>query len=240
MTSDAPKSPDPIPEGPAGMPRDDRVAEALRGFGPLGILAMVVILLAGNDGGIPLGAILALVWARWSRTPWRELGFVRPKSWLRTVAVSTVFGCAFKLVMKTMVMPLLGADPVNHAYHYLVGNQAAVPGAIWAMVAGAGFGEETSFRGYMFERLGKLLGHGAWAKVLIVLFTAAVFGMAHYAGQGLAGAQQAVVTGLVFGTIMAITGRIWMLMVAHAAFDLTALWIIYWDLETQVAHFVFK
>ncbi len=45
---------------------------------------------------------------------------------------------------------------------------------------------------------------------------------------------------LVFGTIFAVTGRIWMLMIAHAAFDLTALWIIYWDLETKVAHFFFK
>jgi hypothetical protein len=29
-------------------------------------------------------------------------------------------------------------------------------------------------------------------------------------------------------------------MIAHAAFDLTALAIIYWDLETAVAHFIFK
>ena len=30
-----------------------------------------------------------------------------------------------------------------------------------------------------------------------------------------------------------------MLMVAHAAFDLTALAIIYWDVELQVTHFLF-
>lgn len=29
-------------------------------------------------------------------------------------------------------------------------------------------------------------------------------------------------------------------MVAHAAFDLTALAIIYWDLESYVAHLIFK
>jgi hypothetical protein len=29
-------------------------------------------------------------------------------------------------------------------------------------------------------------------------------------------------------------------MVAHAAFDLTALAIIYWNLETKVAHLVFR
>jgi len=31
-----------------------------------------------------------------------------------------------------------------------------------------------------------------------------------------------------------------MLMCAHAAFDLTAVAIIYWSLETRVAHLVFK
>jgi hypothetical protein len=51
---------------------------------------------------------------------------------------------------------------------------------------------------------------------------------------------QATITGLVFGTIFAVTGRIWVIMFAHAAFDLTAVAIIYRDLEPGVAHFVFK
>jgi CAAX protease family protein len=145
-----------------------------------------------------------------------------------------------KLLMKSIVMPLLGADPINHTYHYLVGNRAAVPGMLFAMIVGAGFGEETVFRGYLFERLGKLFGPGAGAKTSIVLLTAGLFGLAHYPEQGLAGAEQATIVGLVFGTIFAVTGRIWMLMCAHAAFDLIALAIIYWNLESAVAHLVFK
>ncbi len=31
-----------------------------------------------------------------------------------------------------------------------------------------------------------------------------------------------------------------MLMIAHAAFDLTALAMIYWNLETTVAHLIFR
>ncbi len=137
-------------------------------------------------------------------------------------------------------MPLLVADPMNHAYHYLVGNRAALPGMLYAMIIGAGFGKETVFRGYLFERLGKLVGAGAGAKVAIVLLTSALFGLAHYSNLGLAGVEHATITGLVFGTIFAVTGRIWMLMCMHAAFDLTALAIIYWDLEFVVAHLVFK
>lgn len=223
----------------ATRPPDDRFAAALRGFGPAGILAFLAIL-AGNLIVLPLSAILVLLWAWRSRTPWREIGYARPRSWIRTLALGTLFGAAFKLAMKALVMPLLGADPVNHAYHHLAGNTAALPGALYLVIVGAGFGEETVFRGYFFERLGKLFGSGALAKTAIVLFTSAVFALAHVHDQGLAGAEQAAFTGLVFGTIFARTGNIWLPMVAHAAFDVTAVAIIYRDAESAIAHLLFR
>jgi membrane protease YdiL (CAAX protease family) len=175
-----------------------------------------------------------------SGTPWRDIGYVRPKSWPLTVAIGIVFGVAVKLVMKTIVMPLLGADPVNHAYHYLAGNTAALPGAVFLMIVVAGFGEETVFRGFLFERLGKLFGSGVAAKTSVVLITTVWFALLHYKEQGTPGVEQALFTGLAFGTTMAVTGRIFMLMVVHAAFDLTAVAIIYLNLETTVAHLVIK
>jgi uncharacterized protein len=181
-----------------------------------------------------------LVWAWRSHTPWREIGYVRPRSWPGTLALGVVFGCAFKLLMKAIVMPLFGAPAINPAYHYLVGNRAALPGIVLTMIVGAGFAEETLFRGYLFERLGKLFGTGAGAKVSIVLLTSALFALGHYSNLGLPGVEQAMITGLVFGTIFAITGRIWMVMCMHAAFDLAAVAIIYWNLEAAVAHLVFK
>jgi len=227
-------------EARAAPPTDDPVAAGLRGFGPLGILAILVVLLAGNYLYLPLNAVIALIWVWRSRTPWRDVGYVRPKSWIRTMIAGVAFGMAFKFLMKMIVMPLLGADPINQAYHYLAGNRAALPGAVYIMIVGAGFGEETMFRGYMFERLGKLFGHGVWARNWVVLLTSVLFGLAHYSVQGLAGVEQATIVGLVFGTIIAVRGRIFVLMFAHAAFDLTALAIIYWNLETKVAHLVFK
>jgi membrane protease YdiL (CAAX protease family) len=184
--------------------------------------------------------VLVLVWARLSRTPWREIGYVRPRSWIRSLVIGIGFGVAFKVVMKMIVMPLLGADPINQAYHYLAGNSTAAALFVPELIIKAGFGEETFFRGYLFERLGKLFGQSPGAKVATVLVTAVFFGSLHYFEQGLAGVQQATVVGLVFGTVFAVTGRIWMLMCAHAAFDLTALAIIYWNLESAVAHFLFK
>jgi uncharacterized protein len=227
----------------------DHLAAELRGFGPLGILAILVVLFpatiaAGALGGMPIlvpfGAIKVLIWARLSRTPWREIGYVRPKSWIASLVIGVAFGVAFKFLMKAVVMPLLGAEPLNPAYHFLVGNQAALPAAIWSAIVAAGWGEETLFRGYLFERLSKVLAPGVGTKALIVIITSLGFALLHYPDQGLAGAEQAIFTGLAFGTIFAVTGRLFVPMCAHAAFDLTAIALIYWNLETKVAHLVFK
>ena len=227
----------------AALPYGDRFAADLRGFGPVGILALIAILLAGNvtvaNVVVPLDGILVLAWVRWSRTPWREIGYVRPTSWIGGLAAGLAFGCAFKLLMKVIVMPILGAPAINPAYHYLVQNRAMLPTAVISMVA-AGVGEETVFRGFLFERLYKVLGTGAGARASIVLITTAVFSAGHYVNLGLVGVEQAVFTGLVFGTIFAFTGRVWMLMWAHAGFDLSALAIIYWNIESEVAHLVVK
>lgn len=235
MNSEAPSRQSEAPSLEAG----EGFARKLRGFGPLGIFAILVIL-AGNALVPPMSAVLALVWARQSRTPWRELGYNRPTNWIATVLGGVVFGIVLKLVLKAAVMPLLGAPDINRAYHYLAGNRAAIPATLWLLIAGAGFGEETIFRGYMFERLGKLLGNSSSAKTVIVLITSALFALAHYSTQGLAGMEQAAITGLVFGTIFAASGRLFMLMCAHAAFDLTAYALIYWGLEANVAHWVFR
>ena len=149
---------------------DDPVAAKLRGFGPLGLLAIAVIALTGNvflgNFAIPLGGLLVLVWAKWSHPPWRDLGSVRPKSWATTIALGIALCVALKFVMKALVMPLFGAPTVNPTYHFLAGNTAALPAAIWSMIVGAGFGEETVFRGFAFERLRKLLGSSALAKTI--------------------------------------------------------------------------
>jgi hypothetical protein len=59
VTSDTSKSPEQVLKVPgetrAAPPSGDRVAEGPRGFGPLGILAILVIL-AGNAVVVPLSA----------------------------------------------------------------------------------------------------------------------------------------------------------------------------------------
>jgi membrane protease YdiL (CAAX protease family) len=232
-------APIPPPDMEAASAAGPTFAPELRGFGPLGLLSLVGILL-GNVLFVPLSALLVLLWAWNSRTPWSEIGYVRPKSWPRTVVLGVALGVAFKIGMKVIVMPLLGAPPVNQAYHSLAGNRAALPGAMYMLTVGAGFGEETVFRGFLFERLGKLLGTTRGAKLLTVALTTIAFASAHWSNQGWPGVEQALFTGFVFGAILARTGSVFLPMIMHAAFDLTALWMIFGSFETRIAHLVFK
>lgn len=223
----------------ATHPRTSDTAPRLRGFGLLGVLAIVVIFAGGVAGTIG-SAVLVLVWARLSHTPPRSLGFTSPRNWAVTLVGGAVFGIVFKLGMKAVAMPLLGAPAVNTSYSYLAGDASALPWIVAVVLISGGFGEEVFFRGYLFERLGKLLGTGKAALVATVLLTSGLFAIAHYPDQGLPGVEQAAVTGLVFGGIFAWRKQIWIVMIAHAAFDLAAVALIYCNLEGAAAHVLFR
>jgi membrane protease YdiL (CAAX protease family) len=218
--------------------REQTLAARLRGFGPLGVLAFIVIAALGPVLE-PLGTVLVLAWVSASETSWREIGFVPPKSWVRTTILGIVFGGALKFVLKAIVMPMLGADPINRTYQYLGGDSAAAVLMMFYILV-ASFNEETVFRGFVFERLGKLLGPSLPAKIATVLVSSAWFAAVHYLEQGFAGVEQAVFTGLAFGTIFAVTRQIWIPIIAHAAYDLAAIAIIYLKIESTLAHLVFK
>ncbi|MGZ5659771.1 MAG: CPBP family intramembrane glutamic endopeptidase, partial [Usitatibacter sp.] len=177
--------------------------------------------------------------ARASNTPLRALGFKTPRHPAVMLAAGLALGILLKLALKSVAMPLLGAPATNPAYHYVVGNAAALPWLIAMVLINATFGEEVFFRGYLFERLGALLGTSRAALFATVLITAALFAMGHYYDQGLPGVQQASMTGLVLGGIYAWRKEIWLPMVVHAAYDIAAIVVIYMDWEEAVARLVF-
>ena len=85
---------------------------ALRGFGPLGIIAFALIF-GGSLVFMPIAAVLILLWAGATHA-WRDLGLYRPKiGWVATVAIGLVLGVGLKIAMKALVMPLFGAPAVN-------------------------------------------------------------------------------------------------------------------------------
>ena len=84
------------------------------------------------------------------------------------------------------------------------------------------------------------LGFSAVARIATVVLTSALFAAMHLSDQGRHGAGQALITGLVFGTIFARTKSLWLPMIMHAAFDVTAVVIIYMNIEPAVARLLFR
>lgn len=228
--------PTPLPR-PAREP--NRIQRALRGVGPVGIVVAVAIIAAGFMYGTRICAPLVVLWVLFTRTPWRDLGFVRPKSWMLAIAGGVLAGIVCKLVMKAVVMPLLGAPDVNPNYRDLVGNTAALPGLILYMIFVAGLGEELIFRGFLFERLGRLLGTSRNARMAMVLITSVIFGVGHYPEQGWTGATQAFIIALMVGSYFAITRNIWPVIIMHATFDIFSVFIVYFGLEARIANAIF-
>ena len=91
----------------------------------------------------------------------------------------------------------------------------------------------------MFERSARRFGASRMARILTLLVTSALFALGHIVNMGRDGAVQALFSGVTLGAIYLATGRIWMSIIAHAAFDLVALWIIYSGNETRMAHLFF-
>ena len=224
-------------------PSKQKFQDQLKGFGPAGLFAIGTILLTGtvllDQIAIPISALLVLLWVRFSHTPWRKIGYIAPVSWGKTLLAGILFGFAFKLLTKAVIMPLLGAGPVNLTYRHLIGNAALLPHAIWAMLV-AGWAEETVYRGFLFERLQKIMKQRKGRMFLIVLITALWFGFAHLPMQGLYGALHGFILGLVFGAIYAGKRNLVFLMISHAAYDLLTLALIYWNLEREVSQFFFR
>lgn len=214
-----------------------RVADSLRGWGPAGII-MFLVIVAAVALFTPLAAVLVLLWAWVSRTPWRDLGFVRPKSWAKLIALGIALGVIEKFAMKAVVLPLLGAPVLNPMFQDLPGHPQQLAILLLISVFQAGFGEELVFRAYLFERIGKLIGDGAVQRVVMVLVTTAIFGALHFE-QGWAGIANAAIVGGISASIYALTKRLWLIVVMHATFDIASFLIIYYRLEAWVSHLVF-
>lgn len=218
---------------------DLRTATSLRAMGLLGatvaILIVASVLLAP-----PITAVLVFLWVWLSRTPLREIGLVRPDSWLGVIVLGVIAGVGAKLLMKAVVMPYFGAPPTNPVLVPYEGNlDAALIGTI-EMIILAGLAEEIVFRGFLFNRLQAAFGTGSFARALMIAGVALFFGGLHYFGQGYFGALNATIMGFLFCVIYFLNKqRLWFLIVMHSAFNVCAVWLTYLGIEEQVARSVF-
>jgi len=102
----------------------------------------------------------------------------------------------------------------------LILKHLPVPRTAWQWAAGvpeiilSAFAEELVLRGYLIPRLERVLKSTGEA----VLVGAILFGLGH-GYQGVHGVVEVALFGLVYGSIFAVTRRIWPLAIGHAAWN---------------------
>jgi membrane protease YdiL (CAAX protease family) len=149
-----------------------------------------------------------------SAEPWARFGLVKPRWLLDTASGSGLFVLNYVLA-GYVVSALFQADEPRAPIPDYEGLQ--IPLVVVTTLASV-FSQELLFRGYLISRIERAMGSPGWA-----VFLSAVLFAAMHAYQGWAGVAGSAVTAVVFGFLFAVGGRLWPLVVAHAAHNLVAL-----------------
>jgi uncharacterized protein len=202
----------------------------------LELAAFFAVLLADAHGFVPLTltagllpVVMLLLWR--ASEPWAVVGFSLPPRLLQAVALGIVLGLAMELLAIHVTTPLigglLGTSPDYSDLAFVRGSLKylfIMLGLNWVLAA---FGEELCFRGFLMHRLSRLFGGTTWAWIIGLVLTSVIFGSLH-SEQGLAGALQEGLSGLLLGLMFLLTKRnLTVPIVAHGVSNTLAFVLIY-------------
>jgi membrane protease YdiL (CAAX protease family) len=172
---------------------------------------------------VPILVLLALVSMRLRNGGFAALGFRRPESWKRVIAI------AFAAAALRIALGYFAIDPLTA----LVWPPAVAPegvdsvtgdwrtalmylGIVWTFAA---FGEEIGYRGYLMNRAADAGGRTKAAWWISVVVVAVLFGYGHYY-KGPAGIVDSGIAGLILAAAYLASGRVlWTTILAHGLID---------------------
>jgi membrane protease YdiL (CAAX protease family) len=154
---------------------------------------------------------------------WRDVGFARPASWTRAVAIGLIAGAALEslelLVTQPFLVTVLGKQPDLDMFRALHGNLKWTALALLGAWSLAAFGEEMVYRGYLMNRVADLFHRTRAAWITSLLSVPAGFGLAH-AYQGITGVIDEGLMGLLLGILYLANGRNLVVpIIAHGVSD---------------------
>jgi len=164
-----------------------------------------------------------------------SLGFFPPKNWNTTIVWSIIFGIIIQFLSTLILEPLsdkITKSRTDHSsFDSLRGNLMnflLILVGVWVVVV---FLEEIIFRGYMMGEIAELIGTSKFALAINLIFTSAVFGLAHWY-QGKSGALSTGVIGALLGILFIASGfNIWLPILTHGVIDTVGLFLIYIDAD---------
>jgi uncharacterized protein len=175
----------------------------------LEIAVFVAVVVGDALGIVPITQTIFLVplialALRLRRERWAMIGWYRPASWKRAIAIGVVAGIAMEMLAVHVTTPLIsgwfGVEPDYSQFRSMQGNVAQLLLFLALSWTVAALGEEICFRGFLMQRLARVFGGstGAW---LASLFASSVlFGCGH-TEQGVSGWIQEGLSGLLLGAL---------------------------------------
>lgn len=172
------------------------------------------------------GVVLLCTWfLRREGRHWADVGLCRPRRWWMVpllAAVGFVLLVALSTAMYQVILPAIGAQPPElSAGRAIRGDLAeylyqAIPVA-WGSAA---FGEELVVRGFLLDRIARVIGSSRTPTYLAaIVLQAALFGAFHLY-QGIGGALLTGAVGLLIGLVWLVGGRnLWACILLHGLVD---------------------
>ncbi len=198
--------------------------------------AFAGVIVADAFGMVPLTLTIGLLPVIWAmlllgREPWSSIGLSLPAHMPRAVAIGVAAGVAMELLAVFVTTPwissLFGVEPSYSDLRVIQGNLTYLLiflGLNWTLAA---FGEEICWRGFLMQRLARLFGDSSAAWVVSLLLVSGIFGWVH-SEQGISGAVQESLSGLLLGALFLATGRnLAVPIVAHGVSNTVAFVLIY-------------
>lgn len=177
----------------------------------------------------PLLVGIAILSLELRNTQWIEIGFSFKDFSIKKISVGIALAVFYVGLDQYVVDDLISkiAEPGLPEIFSMKGDIIKLIIGLAVSWSTAAFFEELLFRGYFMSRLIDAVGEGMWAKIIVVIISAAVFGFVH-AYQGLHGAIGAGVFGIYQASVFFIDKkRVTIPIVAHGAFDTIGFTMLY-------------
>ena len=219
----------------------DRIGIRLRDNKLVSLLALIVVILFTELDtfvpplGIPLCLLVIWGFLWFQRGTWKELGFTRPGSWIKTILLGFGIALALQILSVLILLPILtkitGELPDYSRFDAIRGNYQALALYLTVSWTTAGIGEEVIWRGYVMSRIAGLGGSTKPAWLISLFLSSVIFGVGHLY-QGLPGVIGVFITGMVLGGLYLGSGRnLWLPIFTHGFADSIAFLVIFTGLD---------
>ena len=142
------------------------------------------------------------------------------KTFLQSVLIFTLALAGF-VIGSILMANIIGIpEPSDMSnYNFLKDNIGMLFLTLGGVYIVASFGEEVIYRAFLINRISELGLTSKAGRIIVVVISAIVFGLAHYSW-GLMGVVQTSFMGLALGfSYLFLKKRIWVLIIAHAYMD---------------------